>query len=68
MILNSHTHTHTLSHTHTHKHTHAHRGAVAADGRIEPGDMLLEVNDICFESMSNDDAVRTLREIVQHPG
>ncbi len=45
-----------------------HSGAVAADGRIEPGDMLLEVNDICFENMSNDDAVRTLREIVQHPG
>ncbi|XP_064385358.1 segment polarity protein dishevelled homolog DVL-3-like isoform X2 [Halichondria panicea] len=43
-------------------------GAVAADGRIEPGDMLLEVNDISFENMSNDDAVRTLREIVQHPG
>ena len=44
------------------------RGAVAADGRIEPGDMLLEVNDINFENMNNDDAVRTLREIVQTPG
>ena len=59
-------------HTHTphtpHTHTHTHSGAVAADGRIEPGDMLLEVNDISFENMSNDDAVRTLREIVQHPG
>lgn len=43
-------------------------GAVAADGRIEPGDMLLEVNDINFENMTNDDAVRTLREIVQTPG
>lgn len=44
-------------------------GAVAADGRIEPGDMLLEVNGISFEKMSNDDAVRTLREIVQQqPG
>ncbi|CAB1315797.1 unnamed protein product, partial [Coregonus sp. 'balchen'] len=32
-------------------------GAVAADGRIEPGDMLLQVNDINFENMSNDDAV-----------
>ncbi|KAJ3580927.1 hypothetical protein NHX12_017303, partial [Muraenolepis orangiensis] len=31
-------------------------GAVAADGRIEPGDMLLQVNDINFENMSNDDA------------
>lgn len=44
------------------------RGAVAADGRIETGDMLLQVNDINFENMSNDDAVRTLREIVQQPG
>uniref|UniRef100_A0A3B4ZXU9 Dishevelled segment polarity protein 2 n=1 Tax=Stegastes partitus TaxID=144197 RepID=A0A3B4ZXU9_9TELE len=26
-------------------------GAVAADGRIEPGDMLLQVNDINFENM-----------------
>lgn len=41
---------------------------MAADGRIEPGDMLLEVNDINFETMTNDDAVRTLREIVQTPG
>ena len=44
------------------------RGAVAADGRIEPGDMLLEVNEVNFENMTNDDAVRTLREIVQAPG
>uniref|UniRef100_A0A674AQ57 Dishevelled segment polarity protein 3 n=1 Tax=Salmo trutta TaxID=8032 RepID=A0A674AQ57_SALTR len=44
-------------------------GAVAADGRIEPGDMLLQVNDINFENMSNDDAVRVLREIIVHkPG
>ena len=70
-------------------------GAVAADGRIEPGDMLLQVrgcgscwgaerpappahraeplpapqvNDINFESMSNDDAVRVLREIVSQTG
>ncbi|XP_028276072.1 segment polarity protein dishevelled homolog DVL-3-like [Parambassis ranga] len=43
-------------------------GAVAADGRIEPGDMLLQVNDINFENMSNDDAVRVLREIVHQPG
>lgn len=44
------------------------RGAVAADGRIEPGDMLLQVNSVSFENMNNDDAVRTLREIVQQPG
>uniref|UniRef100_A0A5K3EVN8 Dishevelled n=1 Tax=Mesocestoides corti TaxID=53468 RepID=A0A5K3EVN8_MESCO len=43
-------------------------GAVALDGRIEPGDMLLEVNSISFEDMSNDDAVRVLREQVQKPG
>lgn len=41
---------------------------MAADGRIEPGDMLLQVNDINFENMSNDDAVRVLREIVHKPG
>ena len=103
----------------------SYRGAVAADGRIEPGDMLLEVsgvlygllhlsifllplplssslsslppppfpsfppsllpspppsfppslppsppqvNNISFENMSNDDAVKALREIVQQTG
>ncbi|XP_076125374.1 segment polarity protein dishevelled homolog DVL-1b [Alosa pseudoharengus] len=43
-------------------------GAVAADARIEPGDMLLQVNDVNFENMSNDDAVRVLRDIVSKPG
>ena len=43
-------------------------GAVALDGRVEPGDMILEVNGVSFERMSNDDAVRTLREAVQRPG
>ena len=43
-------------------------GAVAQDGRIEPGDMILEVNGFSFENMSNDDAVKTLREAVQKPG
>ncbi|KAF6726443.1 Segment polarity dishevelled-like protein DVL-3 [Oryzias melastigma] len=43
-------------------------GAVAGDGRVEPGDMLLQVNDINFENMSNDDAVRLLREVVHQPG
>ncbi|KAM9820281.1 segment polarity protein dishevelled homolog DVL-3 [Neosynchiropus ocellatus] len=43
-------------------------GAVAADARIEPGDMLLQVNDISFENSSNDDAVRILREVVRQPG
>ena len=45
-----------------------HRGAVAQDGRVEPGDMILEVNGVSFENMSNDDAVKTLREAVQKPG
>ena len=43
-------------------------GAVALDGRIEPGDMILQVNDLNFENMSNDDAVRVLRDVVQKPG
>ena len=43
-------------------------GAVALDGRIEPGDMILQVNDINFENMTNDDAVRVLRDVVQKPG
>jgi segment polarity protein dishevelled len=43
-------------------------GAVAQDGRIEPGDMILQVNDISFEGLSNDDAVKILRETVQKPG
>jgi len=41
---------------------------VDLDGRIEPGDMLLQVNDVNFENMSNDDAVRVLREMVHKPG
>ncbi|XP_077998102.1 segment polarity protein dishevelled homolog DVL-3-like isoform X2 [Glandiceps talaboti] len=43
-------------------------GAVAADGRIEPGDMILQVNELSFENLTNDDAVRVLREVVQKPG
>ncbi|CAG9861102.1 unnamed protein product [Phyllotreta striolata] len=43
-------------------------GAVALDGRIEPGDMILQVNDVNFENMSNDEAVKVLREVVQKPG
>lgn len=41
---------------------------MALDGRIEPGDMILQVNDVNFENMSNDEAVRVLREVVQKPG
>lgn len=43
-------------------------GAVAQDGRIEPGDMILEVNGVSFEDMTNDEAVRTLRAAAQRPG
>lgn len=43
-------------------------GAVAQDGRIEPGDMILEVNGISFEDMTNDEAVQTLRSAAQQPG
>ena len=41
---------------------------MALDGRIEPGDMLLQVNDVDFQNMSNDDAVRILRDMVHKPG
>ena len=27
---------------------------MAQDGRVEPGDMILEVNGVSFENMSND--------------
>jgi hypothetical protein len=43
-------------------------GAVAADGRIDPGDMILQVNDMNFENLSNDKAVEVLREAVSKPG
>lgn len=43
-------------------------GAVALDARIEPGDMILQVNDVNFENMTNDEAVRVLREVVLKPG
>lgn len=43
-------------------------GAVALDGRIEPGDMILQVNEVNFENMTNDEAVRVLREVVSKPG
>lgn len=43
-------------------------GAVALDGRIEAGDMILQVNDISFENYSTDAAVQVLREAVLKPG
>lgn len=43
-------------------------GAVALDGRIEPGDMILQVNDISFENLKNDKAVEVLKEAVNQKG
>lgn len=43
-------------------------GAVALDGRIREGDMILQVNDINLERISNDDAVKILKEAAQQPG
>nr|XP_057936531.1 segment polarity protein dishevelled homolog DVL-3 [Doryrhamphus excisus]XP_057936532.1 segment polarity protein dishevelled homolog DVL-3 [Doryrhamphus excisus] len=43
-------------------------GAVAADGRIDPGDMLLQVNDINLENATNEHAVQVLRDVVRQPG
>ena len=43
-------------------------GAVALDGRIEPGDMILQVNDISFENFTNDQAVEVLKEAVSKKG
>lgn len=36
-------------------------GAVALDGRIEAGDMILQVNETSFENFTNDQAVDVLR-------
>lgn len=43
-------------------------GAVALDGRIEVGDMILEVNDVSFEKFSNDQAVEFLKDAVSKRG
>lgn len=43
-------------------------GAVALDGRIEVGDMILEVNDYSFEKFTNDKAVQFLKEAVDRRG
>ncbi len=41
---------------------------MALDGRIEAGDMILQVNDISFENLSNDEAVDVLRQAVTRKG
>lgn len=43
-------------------------GAVDLDGRIETGDLILQVNDVSIRNMSNDRAVEIIREEVQRPG
>lgn len=43
-------------------------GAVALDGRIEPGDMILQVNEVSFENLSNDQAVDVLKAAVERRG
>lgn len=43
-------------------------GAVALDGRIDPGDMILQVNEISFENFTNDQAVEVLKEAVSRRG
>ena len=36
---------------------------MALDGRIEAGDMILQVNDIAFDNFTNDQAVDVLRYV-----
>ena len=38
--------------------------AVAQDGRIEPGDKLIQVNDVNLEELTNDEAVKVLKDAV----
>lgn len=38
--------------------------AVALDGRIEPGDKLIQVNDTSLEELSNDESIRILEQAV----
>ncbi|XP_053205482.1 segment polarity protein dishevelled homolog DVL-2-like [Panonychus citri] len=43
-------------------------GAVAAEGTIQPGDMILQVNEHILSNMTNDQAVEILREAAQRAG
>ena len=43
-------------------------GAVAADGRIKSGDLILKVNEVDFAQLNNEEAVKVLREVVQQSG
>ena len=55
-------------HTLIHPPSTVHRGAVAADGRIQAGDLILNVNDVDFSNLTNDEAVKVLRDVVQASG
>ena len=43
-------------------------GAVYQEGSIDPGDLIIQANDIPFTNMSNDDAVKVLRDLAKKPG
>uniref|UniRef100_A0A0N5AQT4 Dishevelled n=1 Tax=Syphacia muris TaxID=451379 RepID=A0A0N5AQT4_9BILA len=43
-------------------------GAVAKDGRIESGDMIIQVNDIPLDNLTNDHAVDILKRVVAKRG
>ena len=42
------------------------RSPAAVDGRIGVGDVIVDVNDVSLESMSDTDAVNTLRDAVRN--
>ena len=41
---------------------------MAADGRIQAGDLILNVNDVEFSNLTNEEAVKVLRDVVQANG
>lgn len=41
-------------------------GAVDLDSRIKQGDVILQVNDVKFENMSNFEAIKVIKEIAQN--
>ena len=43
-------------------------GAVYQEGSIDPGDLIIQANDTPFTNMSNDDAVKVLRDLAKKPG
>jgi len=46
-----------------------HMGSIAQlDGRLNPGDVILEINDIDIEGMSNSDALMTIQNAIRKAG